>query len=169
MLNQGADVKIQPEVERPEIHLLARCSSSREDQAALIEDRLSCLLELSEPVKTETGIEITDTLRFFTGDHPAALFEQGTKQGGTYKCGACGCQEHRFNDQAHTLQHKWRSPLQLQTLATSGRFGRQPGVLNPFVLKVKELRSELQARGARLDSAMHRVDLQKMLEQSHQF
>ena len=80
-LNPGADVNIQAEVDQPEIHLLAFGSSSVEDQAALIKDRLSCLLELPEPVKTETGIEITDTLRFFTGDHPATQFEQRVKDG----------------------------------------------------------------------------------------
>ena len=110
-LNPGViDVNVQAEVEQPEIHLLALCSSSVEDQTALIGDCLSCLLELSEPVKTDTGIEFTHTLRFFTGDHPATQFEQGSKQGGTYKCGVCGCQEYLFDDQAHTLQHKWRSP-----------------------------------------------------------
>ena len=88
-LNPGADVNIQAEVEQPEIHLLAFGSSSVEDQAALIKDRLSCLLELPEPVKTETGIEITDTLRFFTVDHPATQFEQGSKMGGNYKCAVC--------------------------------------------------------------------------------
>ena len=113
-------------------------------------------------MKTETGIEITDTLRFFTG---AAQFEQGSKLGGTYKCGVCGCQEHLFDDQAHTLQHKWRSPKELQTLATSGRFGRQAGVLRPFDLKVKELHSELVARGIVVDNKMLRADLQKSLDQ----
>ena len=47
-LNPGADVNIQTEVG----------SSRVEDQAALIGDRISCLLELNG----------TDTLRFFTGD-----------------------------------------------------------------------------------------------------
>ena len=164
-LNPGViDVNVQAEVEQPEIHLLALCSSSVEDQTALIGDRLSCL-ELSEPVKTDTGIEFTDTLRFFTGDHPATQFEQGSKQGGTYKCGVCGCQEYLFDDQAHTLQHKWRSPQQLQTLALSGRFGRQPGALRPFDLRVKELRSELEARGVVLDSKMLRADLQIKLNE----
>ena len=47
-LNPGViDVNVQAEVEQPEIHLLALCSSSVEDQTALIGDRLSCLLELS--------------------------------------------------------------------------------------------------------------------------
>ena len=131
-------MNVQAEVEQPEIHLLALCSSSVEDQTRLIGDRLSCLLELSEPVK---------------------------KQGGTYKCGVCGCQEYLFDDQAHTLQHKWRSPQQLQTLAISGRFGRQPGALRPFDLRVKELRSELEARGVVLDSKMLRADLQLKLNE----
>lgn len=96
-LNPGATVNVQSQVEQPEIHLLAAGS----DQAALIGDRLKCL----KPVKTEMGTKITDTLRFFTGDHPATQFEQGTKQGGTYKCGMCGCQEHLFNDQAHAGGH----------------------------------------------------------------
>ena len=165
-LNPGViDVNVQAEVEQPEIHLLALCSSSVEDQTALIGDRLSCLLELSELVKADTGIEFTDTLQFFTGDHPATQFEQGSKQGGTYKCGVCGCQEYLFDDQAHTLQHKWRSPQQLQTLAISGRFGRRPGALRPFDLRVKELRLELEARGVVLDSKMLREDLQIKLNE----
>ena len=165
-LNPGTDVCIQPEVEQPEIHPLALGSSSAEDQAALIGDRLSRLLELNEPVKTDTGIEISDTLRFFTGDHPATQFEQGSKQGGTYKCGVCGCQEYLFDDQAHTLQHKWRTPQELQIVATSGIFGRQAGVLRPFDLKVQQLRSEIAARGLVLDRKMLRADLQKVLDKT---
>ena len=146
-LNPGYNVNIQAEVEQPETHLLALGSSSVEDQAALVGDRVACLRELSIPVKTETGIEITDTLRFFTGDHPATQFEQGTKQGGNYKCGVCGCLEGMFADQAHTLQHKWRTPQQLQTIATSGRYGKQAGVLRPLDLKLKEqFLLELKAR-----------------------
>jgi hypothetical protein len=164
-LNPGTDVNTLAEVEQPQIHLLACCSSTVEDQAALIGDRLSCLLELSEPVKTETGIEITDTLRFFTGDHPATQFEQGSKQGGTYKCAVCGSQLNLFDDQAHTLQHKWHTPQQLQTIAISGRYGRQAGVLKPFDLKVKELRTELEARGILVDSTMKRGDLDTLLNE----
>ena len=91
--NPKANVSIQSEVEQPEIYLISAGSSKIEDQAELIEDRLNCLLDLPHPVKTDTGILVQDTLRFFTGDHPATQFEQGTKQGGMYKCGACGCQE----------------------------------------------------------------------------
>ena len=44
--------------------------------------------------------------------------------------------------------------------ANPGRFGRQAGVLRPFDLKVKELRSELVARGIVVDNKMLRADLQ---------
>ena len=164
-LNPGADANIQAEVEQPEIHLLAFGSSSVEDQAVLIKDRLSCLLELPEPVKTETGIEITDTLRFFTGDHPATQFEQGSKMGGNYKCAVCGSHVNLFDDQAHMLQQKWRTLQELQAIATSGIYGRQAGVLKPFDLKVKELRTELEARGIFVTSQMKRPDLDDLLTQ----
>ncbi len=165
-MNPGTDLNIQAEVEQPEIHLLALGSSSVADQASNIGDRLPCILDLSEPVKTETGIEIIDTLRFFIGDHPATQFEQGSKQGGIYKCVACGCQGHLYDDQAHALQHKWRNPQELQTVATSGRYGRQAGVLKPFHLKVNELRTELEARGIYIDRTMKRPELDKLLEQT---
>ena len=114
---------IQSIVEQPEVYLLSPGSSSVEDQAALVKERINCLLDLPTPVQTDTGIEVHDTLRFFTGDHPAAQFEQGTKQGGTYKCGACGVKEHMFSDQAHTLSHPWRPLSELQSIATGGVLG----------------------------------------------
>ena len=77
----------------------------------------------------------------------------------------CGTKEHLFNDQAHTLQPKWRNVQQLQTVATSGMYGRQAGVLHPFELKVRELRSELEARVFFLDDKMLRSDLDFLLEQ----
>ena len=164
-LNPGASINIQSEVEQPEIHLLSLGSSSVQDQAALTGDRIGCLLDLSNPVQTEDGEKITDTLRFFTGDHPATQFEQGTKQGGTFKCGACGCNEQMFDDQAHSLVYKWRSLHELQSLATGGRFGKQAGMLHPFELKVDGLRAELGVRGV-CTNDMLRDDLQKCLEQT---
>ena len=97
----GIQINIQSEVEQPEVYFLSAGSSSVEDQGALIGDHINCLLNLSTPVEIDNGIAIKDTLRFFTGDHPACQFELGTKQRGTYKCGACGCNEALFSDQAH--------------------------------------------------------------------
>ena len=106
-----------------------------------------------------------DTLRFFTGDHPAAQFEQGTKQGGTYKCGTCGCNEALFSDQAHTLIHPWRPLKQLQSLAIDGSFGRQAGMLHPLKhLKVGELRRELQLRSITIEKGAKKDELQRELD-----
>ena len=140
---------IQSEVEQPEIYnMLSLGSSSVEDEAALVGDRVECLADLSFPLDTEDGMKITDTLRFFTGDHPAAQFDQGTKQGSTYKCGACGRKENMFDDQAYSLSYKWHSIENLQSLATGGIYGKQAGTLKPFdSLKVDELWQELKARG----------------------
>ena len=67
-LHPGVDVSVQGEVEQLEIHLFAVGSSTIEHQASLVDDRLSCVLDLSTPVITATGTEISDSLRFFTGD-----------------------------------------------------------------------------------------------------
>ena len=108
---------------------------------------------------------MTDTLRFFTADHPAAQFEQGTKQGGTYKCGTCGCKDTFFNDQAHSLLHPWRPLKELQSLAIGGSFGKQAGVLHPLQdLKVAELREELKARGISIKQGSKKTELQQELD-----
>ena len=155
---------IQSEVEQPEIYMLSLGSSSVEDEAALVGDRVECLADLSIPLDTEDGMKITDTLRFFTGDHPAAQFEQGTKQGGTYKCGACGCKESMFDDQAHSLSYKWCSLEDLQSVATGGIYGKKAGALKPFdSLKVDELRQELTARSVS-DTTLKKDALNDILE-----
>ena len=45
---------------------------------------------LGNELKTATGVEVHDILRFFYGNGPAAQFEAGHKQGGTYCCVGCG-------------------------------------------------------------------------------
>ena len=99
----GEEVNVQAEVEQPEVYLLAMGTSSIEDQASLISDRIDCLQDLSLPLAASSGIQIVDTLRFFTGDKPASQFERGTQMGGTYKCGGCGVKNFMMDDQAHTL------------------------------------------------------------------
>lgn len=164
--NPGSITCIQSEVEQPEIHLLSAGSSTVEDQAAIIGDRINCLLDLSTPIEADNGIPIRDTLRFFTGDHPATQFEQGSKQGGTYKCGACGCNEKMFDDQAHSLFHEWRTLEQLQSLAIGGNFGKRAGILRPFDnLKVNDIRTELGARGICIEG-MLKDHLKKTLNET---
>ena len=154
-------VSVQSEVEQPEVYMsLGR--SSVEDQAAVVGVRTDCLHDLSLPLDAGNEIKVRDKLRYFTGDHPAAQFEQGTKQGGTYKCGVCGCKDGLF-DQAHSLQYCWRNLHDLQSIAISGVFGREAGVITPFDnLKVDQLRTELRARVE--DTSMKKGVLRDMLD-----
>ena len=58
LLHPDATLSVQSEVEQPEIHLISLGSSSVEDQATLVGDRLSCILDLNTPVQTESGIGV---------------------------------------------------------------------------------------------------------------
>ena len=164
----GERVNVQAEVEQPEVNLLVLGSSTVQDQAATIGDRLEGLRERAYPVKTSqgvyvgkkkeitrifieltyklkaytppdvdncakiiTGLEVYDCLRFFTGDHPAADFERGTQQGGTFPCGDCGIKANMIDDQAHSLRRTHRTIQQLQSLATAGTLGNS----NIYVIK----------------------------------
>ena len=68
------------------MYMICAGSSTHEDQAALLQDRVDCLHSLHEQITASNGLKITDKLRFFAGDHPAQQFERGTQQGGKYKC-----------------------------------------------------------------------------------
>ena len=132
------------------IYLIALNSSSIEDQAGIIPDRVECLYDLSEPILSSSGIKINDTLKFFTGDHPAQQFERGTQMGGTFKCGGCGCKETLMDDQAHALRCQTRQLHELQSLALGGVLGHEACVVKPLYvpdLPVSDIRKELRARG----------------------
>ena len=154
---------VQSMVECPEIYMFAAGSSSAEDQAALLQDRIDCLPNLSSPIAASTGILIHDKLGFMIGDHPAQQFERGTQQGGTYKCGGCGCKDIMMEDLAHVLHCEWRSLKDLQCIALAGKIGKQPGVIKAFAnLRVAQLRDELRTRGV-LDDDHPKKELQQKL------
>jgi len=54
---------IRSHIEQPQIHILAMCSSSVEDQASLIRDRIEDIREISDQVTT-AQIMISDRLLF---------------------------------------------------------------------------------------------------------
>ena len=137
---------IQAYIEQPELHMLAVCSSAVEDQAALIGDRISCISDLSTQLDSR-GTEVTDKLVFFYGDKAAQQVERGTQQGGTYKCGSCGCESHMMDDFVYSMRCTCRSLSDLQAVALAGKYGKQPSVIRPFqTLSTRELQEELRAR-----------------------
>ena len=150
-------------IEQPELHTLVACSSSLDDQAALINDRNSCLRQLSATLPTSNGIEIREELVFFYGDKPAQQVERGTQQGGQYKCGSCGCPSHMMDDLAYSLNCEWRSLDDIRSLALAGKYGQQPHVVRPFKsLNTDQLQQELRSRNI-LHTATTKVELQKEL------
>ena len=90
---------------------------------------------------------------------PLTQFEQGTKQGGTYKCGACGCKECRFDDQGHVLNHKWRSLGDLQSSGHRTSLWKGSRCLETFCI----VNEELTARGLP-DTKVKRDILSEMLD-----
>jgi hypothetical protein len=160
----GKCPSIQSVIERPVIHIMAAGSSSVEDQLALLQERLDCLDDLSTTItSTSSNIAVTDTLRFFIGDHPAQQFECGTQHGGNFKCCGCGIHSNMMGDLAHALQLPWRGLSDQQELVIKAKFGKRASNSKPFdSLRVAELREELHARGI-YDTDHCKDDLQKML------
>ena len=158
-------LSLQEYVEQPEMYIVCLSSSSIDDQAALIADRLDCLFSLSQPVNSSSGVQISDVLRFFVGDHKAIAFEQGTQCGGNYSCGCCGIHVEKYVDQSHALHRKVRSLHDLQHLATMGHYGCNPNVVKPFEsLTLRNLQNELRKRGCiGIDLPKHKL-VQKLKE-----
>ena len=108
-------------------------------------------------------VVVTDTLRFFIGDHPAQRFECGTQHGGNFKCCGCSIHSNMMGDLAHALQQPWRSLSDQQELVIKGKFGKQASNSKPFdSLRVAELKEEIHARGI-YDTDHCKDDLQRML------
>lgn len=91
-------------LQQAEVHILGWSSSSTEDQLMFMEARRECLKEMRERVRTENGVEVIDIVRFFSGDGPAAQFEAGNKQGGTYCCTGCGADSGHFSNIAYSYR-----------------------------------------------------------------
>ena len=136
---------VQHHIEEPYICIMAVSSSSKEDQASLIPDRVECLSDLAQMITATNGVPVKDTIRFFKGDSPAQQFERGYQQGGYYKCGACLIHSSRVEDIAHACTQKWCTVSDIQQIAIKGKFGRQSGVLEPFkFLSLDQVQQELR-------------------------
>jgi len=97
-------VCIQQLVEEPLIHIIAVSTSSIQDQASLIPDRVDGLEDFSQPLVSSNRVVLQDILRFLKGDTSAQSFERGTQSGGNYKYGGCGCHSSMMEDLAHALE-----------------------------------------------------------------
>ena len=119
-------MNVQELVEQGEIYIMTHCSSSSADQAGLTPERVACLDTLNDPIFTEIGIKILDTIHFFKGDQQSAWFEAGIQRDGHYCCIACHCHTNSFTNYTKAHHSKLRSFMDIQEKATSGVFGKIP-------------------------------------------
>ena len=64
---KGSDIDVPAVLDQPEIHILARSSSTIEDQLMFAETRRNSLSEIPESLYTSNGVEVVDVIRFFMG------------------------------------------------------------------------------------------------------
>lgn len=121
---KNTNIDVPAILQQVEVHILGRSFSSTEDQLMFMEARRECLKEMREKVCTENSVEVIDIVRFFSGDGPAAQFEAGNKQGGTYCCTGCGADSGRFSDIAYSCRAPKPTLKECQELVLEKKHGR---------------------------------------------
>lgn len=145
-INQGKKIDVQSTVEAPEVHIFGRSTSSLEDQALFLQCRNECLEVLSTPLKSNTGMEVNDVLRYFHGDGPAAQFEAGNSVGGNFSCVGCGARTVRFDDLAYSYRSEKLTLQSHQQFLLKGIAWKNIPVRPLDKLLLTDLQKELQAR-----------------------
>lgn len=143
LAEKSINLDVQTIVEKPEVHIIARCGSSDVEQFILNEPRSDCLASLSDSIKTSSGVAVTDTLRFFHGDGPAQQFEGGQSRGGNFPCVGCDALSTRFDDLAYAFRCQYVSLQERQSFMLQGLSWKQGGSRPLDNLKKKELLAEL--------------------------
>lgn len=99
-----SNATVQEIVEKPQMYLLAKSTSSDEDQLKFADTRLQDLVQSIEPVVCD-NIEYHDVNRFFVGDTPARQIESGQQRGGNKPC-PCGASSAQFADLIYCLRRQ---------------------------------------------------------------
>ncbi|KAL5517132.1 hypothetical protein EMCRGX_G002607 [Ephydatia muelleri] len=142
----GMYVNVQAIVERPELHIIGRSTSSIEDQRKFIECRRQCMQQMGTKLFTSEGLEITDVLRFFHGDGPAQQFEAGHSIGGNYCCVGCGARSTLFDDIVHCYRSPKLSFKDRQEFVLKGASWEKNNATPFDGLSIEQLRVELARR-----------------------
>lgn len=98
----GIDIDVPAVEQKPEVHIIGRSSSSRSVTLYRYTKRVSTADE--EYTDNHSWSEVHDIIHFFYGDAPAAQFEAGHKQGGSYCCVGCAAHSAQFADIAYTYR-----------------------------------------------------------------
>ena len=121
---KGINIDVPAMVEKSEVHIIGRSSSSTQDQLLFVDIRRECMQQMSTLITT-AGVEVRDIVRFFYGDGPAAQFEAGQKQGGSYCCVGSGAHSGRFTDIAYCYRAPKQSLQERQEFVLQGSAWRK--------------------------------------------
>ena len=127
---KSVDIDVPAILDESEVHILGRSSSSTQDQLMFTETQCECLQEISHNVCMSNGVDVVNVVRFLYGDGPAAQFEAGHKQGGTYCCVGCGADSGRFSDIAYCYRSPKPSLMERQEFVLQGKAWRKGGIYN---------------------------------------
>ena len=147
MKTKGVTIDVPTYVERPAIHILARSTSTLEDQAKFCEFRLSCIKEVHLNIATPKQHAIRDIVRFFHGDRPAQQFEAGHNQGGNYPCTMCKAKAECFDDITYCNRSDIVSLADRQQFVLTGKTWKDERLKPYDKLSIATLRKELHYRG----------------------
>ena len=120
----GKSLDVQREIEAPQLYLIARSSSSDNEQLCYVDTRVECMEELSCKLTTPSGHEVTDIMRFFHGDSPARQFECGQQKGGHYYCSNCSLNANRAYSLDYVYHVEQMSLEKRPLLAVGGHHGK---------------------------------------------
>ena len=110
----GKEINVRDIIEKPAVYLLGRARDTVRDKLSFIDTRMEDIEELSTKLKFRNWTEITDVMRFFSGDHPELCTEKGQQEGGHFPCAGCTCKPLNMptdNSMKHWRNVEKRYPL----------------------------------------------------------
>ena len=165
MKQRDITIDVEQIVEAPEIYILARSLSSIEDETKFNQARFDDLPNISTPISTLKGVEVTDTLRYFHADGPARQFECGNNIGGYYPCSGCGALSTMFDDIAYSYRTELLTIEERQSFILKGEAWKLVPPKPLDNLLIGPLRKELQKHGVSTKD-MKRTELDKIFRKA---
>ena len=129
----GIDINVQADIEKPQIHILTKTSSSIEDHLLHSATRLECMKGLDVELEISNGHKIRDKLCFFHEDDPSAQLEAGKQKGDNYFCPICPIKATQtyglqtlFSAEVETLEMKQKKVLDGPLASANIKHGKFP-------------------------------------------
>ena len=166
----GIDINVQADIEKPQLHILAKTSSSIEDQLLHSSTRLECIKGLDIELEISNGHKVIHKLRFFHGDDPSTQLEAGKQKGGNYFCPLCPIKATQtyslqtlFSAEVETLEMKRKKVLDGPITSANIKHGKFP-----FSNLTKgDLVTELHGKGLTEENHKSKQLMEYALTQKH--